>query len=56
MATETLSWSDVDQNGGTVGSAGTTTIMTGSPSSAINNVTFAGDVIPSAISSDSSVK
>ena len=45
MATETLSWSDVDQNGGTVGSAGTTTIMTGSPSSAINNVTFAGDVI-----------
>lgn len=40
----TIDWSAVDQTGGTIGSAGTITTMTGTPSSAINNVTFEGDV------------
>ncbi|QEE86989.1 hypothetical protein EOV40_014820 (plasmid) [Acetobacter oryzoeni] len=45
MATVTKDWSEVSQQGGTIGSPGQTTILTGSPKSAINKVTFEGDVI-----------
>lgn len=45
MATVTKDWSEVSQQGGTIGSPGQTTILTGSPKSAINAVTFEGDVI-----------
>ncbi|PHY95348.1 hypothetical protein CSR02_01360 [Acetobacter pomorum] len=44
-STQTINWSDVPQSGGTVGSAQTTTTVTGTPSSALNDITFSGIVI-----------
>lgn len=45
MSSVTENWSSVDQTGGTIGTSGQTTTLTGSPSSAINDVTFVGDVV-----------
>ncbi|QQX92786.1 Hint domain-containing protein (plasmid) [Gluconobacter sphaericus] len=45
MATVTKNWTEVSQQGGTIGAPGQTTILVGSPTSAINEVTFEGNVI-----------
>jgi len=45
VSSVTQKWSSVDQTGGTIGTSGQTTTLTGSPSSAINDVTFVGDVV-----------
>jgi len=45
MSSTTQDWSSIPQTGGTIGTSGVTTIITGSPYSAINNVTFDGDVV-----------
>ncbi|WP_264779044.1 Hint domain-containing protein, partial [Gluconobacter sphaericus] len=45
MATVTKNWTEVSQQGGTIGAPGQTTILVGSPTSAIDEVTFEGNVI-----------
>ncbi|AXH72284.1 MAG: hint domain protein [Caudoviricetes sp.] len=45
MSSVTENWSSVPQTGGTIGASGVTTILTGSPSGAINDATFVGDVV-----------
>nr|WP_212377659.1 Hint domain-containing protein [Acetobacter persici]MBS0964478.1 Hint domain-containing protein [Acetobacter persici] len=45
MSSVTKNWSSVPQEGGTIGTSGVTTILTGSPSGDINNATFDGDVV-----------
>lgn len=45
MSSVTQDWSSIPQTGGTIGTSGVTTIITGSPTSDINGATFDGDVV-----------